>query len=425
MKENKENIEITNNEGAEKPSPNRKRKVMDFVAKVLCLVIAFFIWFYAMSADVITLERDFTVPVQFENETDLYEKTGWSVLSGRDSRIVVTLKGKRDIINQITESDIQASVDLSQVEDAGRQTLDIKVSAPTECEIINTSVSSLSPIIDKRVTKNVPIKVEYIDYVVNSEYQLDEPILNIEEITLTGPEEELRRVTAAQAELPLGNITQTISSSNTLSLVDDKGNKIESIYITMSAKSVNVTVRLYTEKEIPLKTDYKYGYFNDKNVKVSISPAYVTLRGEPSVLENIDSLTLATLDEKKYVSNTTQTVSISVPDGATLVTAEKSAVISIEHIGTGTKQITVNNIVLANAGGLECELQTESLNITLRGPYNLLSKITEENITVTADMKNYTSGSGSTVVPVTLEFSQDFENSVYELDSYSVTMNIK
>ena len=136
-------------------------RVIDFVAKILCLVVAFFIWFYAMSVNVVTLEKDFTVPVKFENETALYERTGWSVLSGKNSSIVVTLKGKRNILTKITESDIFAFVDVSSVENEGMQTLEIRVSAPTECEIVNTSVSSLSTYIDKRVTKNVPVKVIY------------------------------------------------------------------------------------------------------------------------------------------------------------------------------------------------------------------------------------------------------------------------
>ena len=97
----------------------RSGRVIDFIAKILCPVIAFFLWFYAMSTDVVTLERDFTVPVQYENEAALSERTGWSVLSGKDSKIVVTLKGKRNIINKITEDDIFAFADVSGVESPG------------------------------------------------------------------------------------------------------------------------------------------------------------------------------------------------------------------------------------------------------------------------------------------------------------------
>ncbi len=403
----------------------RSGRVIDFVAKILCLLIAFFIWFYAMSTDVVTLERDFTVPVNFENETALFEKTGWSVLSGKDSNVVVTVKGKRNIVNQITESDIYAFVDVSSVESAGRQVLDINISVPGECEIVNTSVLSVSPYIDKKVTKNIPVQVIYSDYVISSEYQLDEPQLNIDEVAVTGPESELRKISAAQAELSLGNITETVNTTSSLKLVDSSGNAVLSNYIILTTKTVNVTVRLFALKDVPLKVSYKYGYFNETNVKITITPGMVTLRGEPSVLEDIESIDIATLDEKKYVTNSTQTVSINIPNGTTSMTADSSAVINVEHINTGTKLVAVKNIALANSGGLNCDLQTESLNITLRGPYNLLSQITEQNISVIADMKNYTSGSGLTVVPAVVKFSGGFEGLVYELESYNVTVNIK
>lgn len=419
MKKSKENLKTPGG------TPKRSGKVLDFVAKIACLVIAFFIWFYAMSMDVITLEKDFTVPVSFENESILFERTGWAVLSGKESNIVVTVKGKRNIVNKITDKDIYAFVDVSEVNKPGRQMLDVKVTAPTECEIINTSVTSISPYIDKRITKNVPVKVVYSEYVIGLEHQLDEPLLNLEEIAITGPESELERVSAAMAELSLGNVTETVNTTGSLKLVDKDGYAVSSNYITMTTKTVNVTVRLYTIKSVPLTVGYKYGYFNDNNVKITVTPAIITLRGEPSTLENINELKIATLDEKKFVRNSTQNVTIDIPSGVTVMGGETSASVSVEHINTDVKQIAVDTINLSNSGGLNCELQTKTLNIMLRGPYALLSKIDKGDITVTADMKNYASGSGITVVPVTVKIASEFEEEVYELESYSVTVDIK
>ena len=399
-------------------------RILDFIAKIACLVIAFFIWFYAMSTDVVTLEREFTVPVIFENETELFEKTGWSVLSGKDNSIVVTLKGKRNIINQITESDIYAFADVSGVENAGMQVVDIKISAPTECEIVNTSSSSISPYIDKRVTRNIPVKVVHT-YEITSGYQLDEPVTNIAEVAVTGPESELQNISAAQAELALGKITETVNTRSSLVLVDAAGNPVTSKYVSMATKNVNITVKLYALKDVPLTVGYKYGFFNENNVRITVTPNVITLRGEPSVLENMDKLEVAVLDEKKFVKNSTQTVLINIPDGVTAMTGENTATVNVEHINTDVKYITVGNITLANSGGLECELQTESLNIMLRGPHALLSQIKEENITLTADMKNYASGSGIMVVPVSVKLSSEFEGSVYELETYNVTVNVK
>ena len=407
-----------------KMSRKNSERILDFVAKIACLVIAFFIWFYAMSTDVVTLEREFTVPVIFENETELFEKTGWSVLSGKDNSIVVTLKGKRNIMNQVTESDIYAFADVSGVESAGMQMIDIKISAPTECEIVNTSSSNISPYIDKRVTRNVPIKVVHT-HEITSGYQLDDPITNIDEVAVTGPESELQKISAAQADLALGKITETVNTRSSLVLVDELGNPFISKYVSMATKNVNITVKLYAIKDVPLTVGYKYGYFNENNSRVTVTPNVITLRGEPSVLENMNELEIAVLDEKKFVKNSTQSVLINIPEGVKALSGENTATVKVEHINTDVKYITVGNITLANSGGLECELQTESLNIMLRGPHALLSQVKEENITLTADMKNYSSGSGVMVVPVLVKLSPEFEGSVYELETYNVTVNVK
>ena len=166
----------------------KHNRIMDFVAKILCLVAAFCLWFYAMSSDGVMIEKDYTFPVSFEKENELYSQTGWSVLSGKDSNVVVTLKGKRNLINRLSEDDLYAYVDLSVVEQAGRQNLEIRFDVPTECEIVNTSVSELVSYVDKKLSKNVPVEVIYSDYTVSSQYQLDDPILSINEIAVTGPE---------------------------------------------------------------------------------------------------------------------------------------------------------------------------------------------------------------------------------------------
>ena len=418
-----EDKKVTNKK-QDSTSSVRSHRVLDFVAKILCLVIAFFIWFYAMSADVVTLERDFTVSVNFENEVSLLEKTGWSVLSGKGNNIVVTLKGKRNIINNIKEEDLYAYVDVSAVESAGRHELDIKLSAPSECEIIHTSGDSISTYIDRKVTKNVPVVCELVNSYIESD--LKHEIEIIEEISISGAASEVRRVEYARAELSLGEVSQSVNTTAQLTLVDAEKNEIQSPYLTMMTKNVNVTLHLYAEKEVPLKADYKYGYFNEKNSKITINPASVTIKGEPSVIRGIDKIVVATLDEKCFVDNTAkQNVSIVSPEGATIISGETSAVINVEHLSTAVKRFTVENIQFIQIGGLEYELKTKTLNVDVRAPITLLHKIKPEHISATVNMSNHNPGDGVVVLPVVIDFSDEFEDSVYELGSYNVTVTIK
>ncbi len=400
-------------------------RVMDFIAKIFCLVAAFCLWFYAMSSDGVMIEKDYTVPVAFEKENELYSQTGWSILSGKDSNVVITLKGKRNVMNRLSEDELYAYVDLSSVEQAGRQNLEIRFDVPTECEVMNTSVSELVLYVDKKLSKNVPVEVVYSDYTISSQYQLDDPILSVSEIAVTGPESELRNVAAARTELKLGNVTQTLNSMGVLKLVNEAGNEINSSYLTMSTTSVGVTVKLFTVKEVPLTVSYKYGYFNTDNVSIDISPKTVKLRGEPSVLAKIDSINVATLDEKQYATDLMQMVPLTIPEDVLNVGSEKEVTIEVKHKNTTTRKISVDNIILANADESDFILQTPSINIDLRGPIELIQNITSKDISVVVDMNNYKSVSGVIVVPTSVQFSEEYAGSVYELGAYDVKVETK
>ena len=416
------------NEKEKKVGSSGSGRVMDFIAKIACLIVAFFIWFYAMSADVVTLERDFTVPVVFENEDILLEKTGWSVLSGKGNNIVVTLKGKRNIVNKISDFDIRATVDVSHVEEAGTRELVIKVSAPTECEVVNMSVSSISPYIDKRVTKTVPVKYEYVDCTTPSNREL-ETVLNVSSIDITGPEAELEKVGAAQADLAPGYVTQSLKMTAPLKLVDKNGEPFNSDYISLNTKTVNVTAKLFASKEVVLTVGYEHGYFNDSNVNVTIVPQVITVRGEPNLIEERfkdGKFEVAKINEKVFAYDSKQDVSIVLPEGVTLVSPENKAEIDVKHINTDIKEINVSNIQLKNTGGLDYELQTESLNVKVRGPYDLIASITEEDIAVTANLKSHGSAKGLRNIPVVIEFSDEYDKLVYEIEaSYTITVNFK
>lgn len=398
------------------PKEVTKRRTLNFVAKIVCVFVAFLIWFYVYGTDTSTQKAEFTLAVDIENENVLTEKTGWSVVSGKENNIDVTFSGKKNVISKLTENDVRAYVDVSKVETAGRHSLDIVIEKPSDIDIDRQSATSIFAYIDRNASINVPVTVKCVDYILSSDQQLDEPTTNISEVRITGPESEIASVSAAQATLKLGNVSRTVNATSTLELVDENGEVIKSNYIRMMTTSVSVTVKLFTIKEVPLRVAYKNGYFNDDNVKITLSPESVTLKGEPHDLTSIDSILLTTLDEKNYPTDKTiNNVTIPIPDGLTNINTVNTASVDIKHINTTTKTVLVDDISLINTSGLSCELQTESVSVTLRGPYSALSNVTGDDIQAVADMKAYSQSSGLTEVPLTIKIGGDYSSEVYEV----------
>ncbi len=396
-------------------------KIMDFVAKILCLVIAFFLWFYAMSTDVITLEKEFTLPIEFENESYLADETGWAVLDGRGATTTIIVKGKRNVINNMTPDDVHAYVDVSGVESEGVHELDVKISLPGGCEVVHRSDESISVLIDKKLSTSVAVKPEMIDTPIPEGFDVE--FSAIEKIMITGPASEVRRVENAVAEFSLGELTETVSTVVGLKLVGKDNKPIDDDYITMHTKNVNVTVKVSAEKEVDLTYDFKYGYFNKNNVDITVTPKRIKIKGETSVLKNINSIKLVTLDEKNCKEGA-QSYQIKLPAGVSVVDDQNVAWVDVKHTTTSTKSLNVSNITYINAGGLEVEPLVENLNITVRAPITVLPQISADDINVTVNLQGYNPGDGEVRLPAIISISNEFED-VYEIDEYNVSVRIK
>lgn len=422
MEKKIEPIRLENNSES---SEVRSERTKNFIARIMCLVVAFIIWFYAMGTNVTVYDKEITVPIEIENESVLNSNTGYSVISGKNNSVTVKVEGRRNAVNRLSERDIKATVNVAGITTSGRHVLDLVFDVAGECTVTESSVSSLAVYVDKKVSATVEVKV-----LSNHSFDLQYDLVleaNPSTVTVEGPSTELANIKEAQATLSLGEVTSSFTGVYPLRLIDKNGNDFDSSYVTLKTPNINITGKLYTIKDVPLEVDFKYGYFNDKNVKTTITPSFVTLRGEPSELNKLEKLTLATLDEKMYENDSTAQFPIDIPDSIQNMSPDRNATVKLEHINTTQKEITVNkeNIRIINANGMNCETVTESLNIKLRGPYDLISKITSDDVSVTVDMKNYGSGTGETSMPATIGIATAYSASVYEVGSYQVTVSVK
>ena len=116
-------------------------------------------------------------------------------------------------------------------------------------------------------------------------------------------------------DLALGELTTGVTARGTLHVVTEDGATVDNPYLTLSQTSVGVTVPVYIEREIPITVGTKYGYFNEDNTRITVSPKSLTVRADPALLEGVDAFEIATIDEKKISGNETQIVAITLPAG--------------------------------------------------------------------------------------------------------------
>lgn len=398
-------------------APRRGMRVSDIIALIVCFIIAVVIWLFVMNTESPEYEEVFDrVAVKIENVTTLSEKSGLSVIEGWNGTVEVSVRGRRSEIIKYRAADLTATVDASQISVKGEYTLDVQVKLPDGLTLVGCYPATVRIKVDEVSTKTVPVITRISDVKHSAECELGEPVASPSVITVTGPTTVLEQIETAVVTLSLGEINSSVVVVAPVSLTDAAGVEVVNPYLSVSEESVSVTVPLYELKTVPLTVGYQYGYYNSGNCQITVEPSTITLRGESAVLANIDRILLKTIDEKRITSDCTETVTISIPQGTSTVNGVTSARITIRHIGTSQRTLTVTQFAVKGNG---YTLLTNELELMLRGPDTLLSLITEKDVTVSVSLADIT-GEGEFRVEATVTFAAPYTDKVYELGTYYI-----
>lgn len=387
---------------------------------IISILLSFSIWFYVMSVENPSYTKTLSgIPIDID---DSYME--FSPYTQYDYRIDLTLQGRKRDINAVTQDDISAYVDTSQIKSAGRFTLDVLINAPDNIEVTEQSLKTITVFFDNRSSTVVPVVAELISYVLEDGFEIDTSLidLDISTVEVSGPQSILDSIDKAQVNLSLGHITNSLTVRGTLELIDKNGDKINDANLKLQRTEVVVTIPVYVEKTIPLEVDYKYGYYNENNTKITISPEILRIKGEVNTLKDIKSLLLLPIDEKNTTDNFYTT--ITLPNNIINVDNIEQANISIKRINTSDKQLIIDNIVVNNPKNFDYDLLDESLIITIRGNTQYVNYISAKDVQVEIDLSYINNATGKTSVVVNIAISDNYSKHVYEVGSYKISVRI-
>jgi len=414
--------------GTESVIKNSKNK--NLILFVLCLIGAFGIWIYAMQADSPEYEETFSsIKVELINTTALESGAGLSIFSGYDDVISVTLVGTKSEVTAISAEDITATADVSSITEAGTHAINIMVNVDGNVFVKALSKNSITVYADENETIIVKIEKKYRSVTVPTSYELGEMVLNQDTVTVSGPKTALDQIHHALVSIDAGYLTTSITAIGQLALISESGREINNPYIKMSISSVNVTVPVYTYKEVPLTVAYKYGYFSDANEKVTVTPATVRLKGDPVLLENYDAFLVTTLDEKMIREDLTMTYQFEklrdqLPEGVVFADEAMGATVSVDLLEKYAEVdmiVPTQNIKVTGAPGVYSFVK-EYLTIKFRGPYDVVSSLGVADISLSVNLSEFSSDVVGIVNPsVNIQVNRQTEKgAVYELGTYDV-----
>lgn len=409
----------------------KKNKIM---MGLLSLVIAFGLWAYVITVE--NPESDNTyhnIPVVFTNEEALTQR-GLMLTSDSEPEVDLQLSGNRKELNRLYPSDITITVDLSKIYGAGEHELSYSITYPGDIpqgafSVLRKDPSAITVTVERQITKMIPVQINYEGAVAEGYFaDKENASLDVQTVNVTGPASIMENVDQAVINVNIEGVTETFSQAYTYILCDEDGEAApvsDPALISTDVEQIVLTLDVLQKKEVQLVMNViDGGGATEENSTITIDPQFITVVGSGEALAELDILELGTIDLGTLVEDM-QPTAYGIPQipGVTNLTGITEAMVSVTFPNLQTKKIIVSQIIPENVPeGMEIEVVTKQLEVTVRGPRNLVGNMTADHISVRVDLLNAQLGTYTVKGAVTMA---DGYESVGALGSYNVTVTLR
>lgn len=396
--------------------PNRWKALYLLMAVFVAAFIWFFVDEYGVNGGARLVEKTITgIPLVYTNEDVLADRGLMLVEDSSDATIDLTLKATRSTIGNLDRSKIRVAVDLSNVTRSGEQMVSYIISfvgrtftgeklSTLAIQKKDASISSATVNIQELYSKTVDVKCELKGRVADG-YTAGELRLSHTAIDIWGQEEDVAPVSYAKITLDIGNAISTVSQALPVQFYTEDGQLVES-GIRTTVEEIEATLPVSVTKELRLRIDFQDAPgARLRNVEWELQPETIQVSGDTAQLEGIDSITLTEFDLLSLEQGTnTYVYPITVPSGCTNLSGVTQATLKIAFKDMASAQVTTDQFRYENMPiGKNVDILTEKMTVTVFGPAADVAAITGADITVVADLSDYSGASGSYTVPTVVE----------------------
>ncbi|MBQ9844043.1 MAG: hypothetical protein IJO31_07820 [Oscillospiraceae bacterium] len=397
---------------------------------LVSFLVAFTLWFYVITVVSTEYDQSFSgIPVSFQGEAILEER-GLMIVSNETPTVELQLYGKRSDLSKLDNSNITVTVDVSKIGEAGEHQLSTgNISYPGDVRndaisVLNRSPSTITLLVEQKIKKEIPVNIVYTG-TVQEEFIADKEnaLLDYTMVSIAGPASTIDQITQAVIEVDLNDKNESFSDSYTYTLCDKAGAPVDAAYVETNIASVNLTLYIQRVKEIPLVvTVVEGGGATENTTVVELSQQTLKISGNDMVLEQLNELTLGTIDLAAIPEDTILTFPVVLPTGVTNLSNVAEIQVKVSFPELATKTFTVTNIKTGNIpADMEAEVLTQSMQVTLRGPKALIGLLTPDDLIIVVNLADAQPGTFTVKGNVVLS-SQYSACGPIKSDSVSVTL---
>ncbi len=395
---------------------------------LLALVLSFALWTYVVTVISPNSDKQFRdVQVVLSGEAALHER-GLMITNKEISTVALHLEGNRVDLDALNSANITLTADVSKIYDAGTHTLRFTPNYPgdittSDIKVLTQSPSTVKVTVEERNTKAVPVEVRYSGNLPeNFMADKDNVTLDFTTVNITGPKSVTDRITAACLDVDLEGKMEKIDGVFPYTLCDKDGKPVDASLVTTDVEAVSLSLRIVRVKEIALVVEIVDGGGATKDT-TSITQDYETIRisGSDSLLEGIEKLDVGTVNLAEVLEDGVMKFPIKLPEGVTNETGVAEVTVDIRFPDLDIRKFSISDIQAVNVPqGMEVELITQVLDITVRGPKQQVEALTEEDITVTVNCKNMQPGTAAVKAEIIIK-----DEGIGAMGAYNVTATLR
>ena len=376
-----------------------KSKLVTFLLAVL---FACGLWLFVVTVEQPESEQTYyEIPVIFQNNgEELLKERGLMIVSERPT-ITLKLKSTRSNLRNLNESNINILVNLANVTKPDTHKLNYTISYPgnvpaSEVSVVSASMEQISIKVENRISELIPVVVNPIgqqEDPANTIALTDQEDIELDYtfIEVVGPESVMKNVHQALVEVDLTGHSQTIAGEYPFTLCSEDGTPVadtSKLTLNPDVSSVNLVLKIYKVKEVDLKVKVVPGAgATEETSTITVAPGKIQVYGPESQLEKLEYLEIGVVDLNTTLKEETRVLPIIMPEGVTNNTAYTEATVEIKFDKLLTRKLSVENVDFLNLPeGLEAQLNSNFLIVTLRGLPGQMGSLKSSDLTATVDM---------------------------------------
>ncbi len=377
------------------------------------------------------------VPVDFSYDSARYSVQGLSIVNDPKQTVSLKVYGNGSDIGGLDKEDFVVYPKYNSVKGPGQINLSLAVKCISQTVDANNIKVNVHPVdtgvtvvFDKVEEKKVPVRIEAKNLAIEEGYTLYKYQPVPSEITLMGPENELKKIKEAVAQVTVEDkLNQTKTLTAPLTFVNEAGEPVELKYVKPEATTADVTLTVYQKAELPLAVTLVNTPpgFDETSLKYTLSQKTLQVAGPASVIENMKEVSIGSVDLSTFALDRVYELPVELPNG--LVSEENVSTVTLNfetsNLATKTFNLKSDAVQVINmpAGYSLDVLSNRIRNVVVCGPKNVLDGLTAESVVARINMDELNIVTGQQTIAVNIYVPAD--NRIFALGNYSVSCQIE